>query len=160
MRRAAIFLVVATLIVSACGSGGAATGAASPASAIGSASQAVSPGPSVRPECPNPNGGECLGPLAAGAYTTTAFQPRLKYTVPSGWDNEEDLPGNFLLLPPGATLAGVDAGTSDYLGVYTQVAPDPNCATTAGIANPEPQAIAACIASRQGLVATDRKSVV
>lgn len=53
--------------------------------------------------CPNPNpddGGTCLGPLKAGEYTTQQFRPRLTYSVPAGWDNEESLPGNFLLIPP------------------------------------------------------------
>jgi hypothetical protein len=31
------------------------------------------------------------------------------------------MPGNFLLLPPGSTLGGVNPGTSDFLGVYTSV---------------------------------------
>jgi hypothetical protein len=39
----------------------------------------------------------------------------------------EDLPGNFVLIPPGATLAGINAGTSDYLGVYASVAPPSHC---------------------------------
>ena len=61
----------------------------------------------------------------AGTYTTRQFRPGLRYKVPAGWGNLEDLPGNFLLLPPGATLEGVNPGTSDFLGVYTSVvAPD------------------------------------
>jgi hypothetical protein len=47
--------------------------------------------------------------------------------VPAGWGNLEDLPGNFLLLPPGATLAGVNPGTSDYLGVYSSVVAAGHC---------------------------------
>jgi hypothetical protein len=79
--------------------------------------------------------------------------------VPAGWDNEEDLPGNFLLLPPGMKLDGVDAGTSDYIGVYTQVAPDPGCATPSGQPGGAPHAMAACIAGRHDLVATKPQSV-
>ncbi len=60
-------------------------------------------------------------------YTTTMFEPTLTYSVPEGWSNMEDLPGNFLLLPPGSTLEGVNAGTSDYLGVYTSVVPPGHC---------------------------------
>ena len=74
------------------------------------------------PECPNPDGGACLGPLQAGAYHTVTFHPQITYTVPAGWGNYEDTPGNFLLVPPGGSLAGVNAGTSDYLGVYSGVA--------------------------------------
>ena len=80
--------------------------------------------------CPNPEGGaqnHCLGPLDPGEYTTTMFEPTLTYSVPEGWSNLEDLRGNFLLLPPGGTLEGVNAGTSDYLGVYTSVVPPGHC---------------------------------
>lgn len=75
--------------------------------------------------CPNPEGQRCIGELAPGAqYTTTVFQPRLTYAVPAdGWFNEEDTPGNFLLLPPGQSLEGANAGTSDYIGVYTSIEP-------------------------------------
>ena len=101
--------------------------------------------------CPNPGGGACLGPLAVGTYTTALFQPALTYSVPAGWDNEEDLPGNFLLLPPGASLGGVDAGTSDYIGVYTQVAPNPAC----GPRDLTPGEIASCIATNPDLETTE-----
>jgi hypothetical protein len=79
--------------------------------------------------------------------------------VPARWDNEEDLPGNFLLLPPGMKLDGVDAGTSDYIGVYTQVAPDPGCATPSGQPGDAPHAMAMCIAGRHDLAATKLRSV-
>jgi hypothetical protein len=56
------------------------------------------------------------------------FRPTIAYRVPKGWGNFEDLPGNFLLIPPGGKLAGVDPGTSDFVGVYTSVVPDrPGC---------------------------------
>src|SRR5438046_2540573 len=80
------------------------------------------------PECPNPEGGSCLGRLSAGTYTTSVFNPTLTYRVPHGWGNFEDLSGNFLLLPPGGHLSGVDPGTSDYVGVYTSIeAESPDC---------------------------------
>ena len=66
-------------------------------------------------------GNTCLGQIDAGTYTTQLFSPTLTYTVPAGWGNLEDMAGNFLLLPPGSTLRGVNPGTSDYLGVYTSV---------------------------------------
>lgn len=80
--------------------------------------------------CPNPDGGgACLGTLRAGTYETKVFRPRLTYTVPAGWSNFEDLPGNFLLVPPRNTLKGVNAGTSDSIGVYTSIAAAaPGCA--------------------------------
>jgi len=105
--------------------------------------------------CPNPEGGACLGPLTPGTYATSSFVLPITYTVPEGWDNEEDTPGNFLLLPPGQTLEGVNAGTSNYLGIYRGVhaaardcteAPEPAVATTA-------EALAEELAERPGLIA-------
>lgn len=116
---------------------------------------------SSRATCPNPNGGVCLGELVAGTYSTRFFQTPLSYTVPDGWGNYEDLLGNFLLVPPGGTLAGVDAGTSDYIGVYDGVAPaSADCAQ-----HPEPSvaktpaAMAEWFAGHPGLVATDPRAV-
>ena len=77
----------------------------------------------------------CLGALKAGTYSTRTFGPQLSYTVPDGWTNEEDMYGNFLLLPPGQLLAGVNPGTADYIGVYTSVypvKPGPDCSTPDG----------------------------
>lgn len=82
-------------------------------------------------DCPNPEGGSgntCLGDLEAGRHATMTLVPTLSYEVPDGWSNQEDLPGNFLLLPPGSNLAGVNPGTSDYLGVYSSVAAPEQCA--------------------------------
>jgi hypothetical protein len=87
---------------------------------------------STPPSCPNPEGAACLGALnAATSYTTQIFTPQLTYRVTTdGWFNYEDTPGNFLLVPPGDDLPGVNAGTSDFIGVYTAVVParitDPN----------------------------------
>jgi hypothetical protein len=87
---------------------------------------ATTESPSFTPAvCPNPEGGPefntCLGDLEAGTYHTKTFRPSLTYSVPAGWSNQEDFLGNFLLIPPGGDLAGVNPGTSDYLGVYTSV---------------------------------------
>jgi hypothetical protein len=133
-------------LVTACGSSGqtsapsASTEATSPAAATispstsltpstapsSSAPGAATPAPST-PFCPNQEGGLCLGPIEAGTYTTVRLQPRLTYTVPAGWANLEDTVGNFLLLPPGSTLEGVNPGTSDYLGVYSWVVASELC---------------------------------
>jgi hypothetical protein len=77
--------------------------------------------------CPNVEGGSCLGPVAAGTYTTTVFRPTLTYTVPDGWSNFEDTPGNFLLVPPSYDLPGVNGGTSDFIGVYSTIAAPNGC---------------------------------
>ena len=82
------------------------------------------PGPTGRRPCPNPDGGSgnhCLGPIEAGTYETDLFTPTLRYTVPAGWSNFEDMAGNFLLIPPGGSLAGIGDGSSDYIGVYSGV---------------------------------------
>ncbi|HLY50787.1 MAG TPA: hypothetical protein VKR21_16485 [Solirubrobacteraceae bacterium] len=94
-----------------------------------SASAAASPSFFVG-TCPNPEGdiaNTCLGTVQAGTYTTKTFYPYMTYTVPAGWSDMEDLPGNFVLIPPGATLDGINAGTSDYLGVYAAVAAPDHC---------------------------------
>lgn len=115
----------------------AATGLAWELGACGAAARDAAPRPAAasaaptatrtaeKPECPNPDGQLCRGALRAGeAYTTRVFTPSLAYQVPaSGWSNQEDTHGNFLLVPPENDLPGVDAGTSDFLGVYTSIAP-------------------------------------
>jgi hypothetical protein len=96
----------------------------SPSTDDGSTSTAVGA------DCPNPEGGPrntCLGDITAGVHQTTTFDPHLTYEVPEGWSNMEDLPGNFLLLPPGSTLAGVNPETSDFLGVYSSVGAPVQC---------------------------------
>ncbi len=56
------------------------------------------------------------------------FRPTLTYEVPAGWADAEDTPGGVLLIPPHGSTAGVDAGTSDYIGVYTSIAASsPDC---------------------------------
>ena len=78
--------------------------------------------------CPNSEGGQCLGKLKAGTHKTVVFRPTLTYTVPAGWTNFEDTPGNFLLVPARGALPGVNAGTSDFIGVYTSVAAEAQAA--------------------------------
>jgi hypothetical protein len=93
----------------------------------------------------------CLGVLAAGTYQTEVFRPALAYTVPTGWRNDEDLPGNFLLyrLQDDMSVAG-----GSYLGIYRNVAaaaincleqPQPGVGQT-------PQALIRWIQSIPGLV--------
>ncbi len=82
----------------------------------------ASPEPSTAVVCPNPHGGACLGELDAGTYTTQVFATPLTYTVPEGWTNDEDLPGNFIVFPPSASRDQIDAGSADYVGVYDGIA--------------------------------------
>jgi hypothetical protein len=136
----------------------AATAAAATAAPATAAPATANAAPSV---CPSIHGGVCLGPLEAGTYTTRAFKTPLTYTVPDGWANYEDLLGNFLLVPPSGSLEGVDAGTSDYIGVYDGVAPasgdcqerrQDDVALT-------PEAMAAWYASHPGLAVEGPKAV-
>ena len=117
--------------------------------------------PSPVAVCTNPHGGVCLGPLAAGTYATRQFATPLTYTVPAGWANYEDLPGNFLLVPPTASLDELDAGTSDYVGVYDGVAvADAECSerSQSGIEQ-TPAAMVAWFVEHEGLDTTDPAAV-
>jgi hypothetical protein len=114
------------------------------------------------PACPNPDGGACVGALQAGkAYATSAFAPAISYSVAGrGWTNDEDLPGNFLLLPPRNSLPGVNAGTSDFIGVYSSVVAErfthlPSCATesVADVAD-TPGAVSSWLRRQPGVIAT------
>jgi hypothetical protein len=133
---AGVAVLAAVLAMTGCsgGAGGAsAAGASSPSSSAAASSSARSP-------CPDPVGRACLGQLTAGTYRTAEFQPRLTYTVADGWANDQDAPGDFLLLPPGGNLPGVDAGTSDFIGVYSSVAAPDGC--TDGPASDVPRTVA------------------
>ncbi|MEI5584322.1 MULTISPECIES: hypothetical protein [unclassified Agromyces] len=106
------------MLLAGCSSPRAESAAESPAPAAA----AESPTPSTdATTCPNPHGGSCLGPLEAGEYETTTFDPTISYRVPEGWFNSEDLPGNFwLFLEEDAEVQSSARGGS-YLGVYTNV---------------------------------------
>lgn len=79
--------------------------------------------------CPDSHGGLCLGALNAGSYSTTSFEPRLSYTVPEGWTNGEDLPGNVLLTQTSDSQDGAWGGS--YIGVYQNVHASSLCAEEA-----------------------------
>lgn len=133
----------------------------SPTASASAASGSPTDSPVV---CPNPMGGQCVGELEAHTrYRTETFTPRIGYATPAGWSNLEDLRGNFLLLPPGRSIDGVDTGTDDYLGIYSgasvaaaDCAPEP----MPGVGL-EPDAIAAALVERPGLdVSAPRKVTV
>jgi hypothetical protein len=112
--------------------------------------------------CTNPEGGACVGKLKAGkVYKTIVFHPSITYVTPAGWSNFEDTPGNFLLVPPGNTLPGVNAGTSDYIGVYASIAaPRMGCASGPAPGVKEtPAGIAGWIEKNPGLTSTAAKAV-
>lgn len=116
-------LVVIVGLFGGCG-GGTTTSRPAPTS-----TRTAGQGQALPPPCPNPDGGECLGTLPAGRHSTRAFRPGLQYVVPQGWQNMEDLDTNMELLPPGSTLSQIDAGTSDFIGVYRDVTLEDGCAT-------------------------------
>jgi hypothetical protein len=77
----------------------------------------------VSVQCGGAFGGTCLGEVPAGTHTTRSFKPALTYTIPVGWTNFNDAEGNFGLVPPGGDWQAIDAGKSDYLGVFQRIAP-------------------------------------
>ena len=143
-------LVAVALVILAGGCGGSSTATPSSSSST------------VPPKCPNPEGGDCLGKLAAGTYSTQFFTPKLTYTVPTGWSNFEDGGGNFLLVPSRGRLAGVDPGTSDYISVYTSVEAEQNVCRE-GVPVPgvphTPTGLAQWIGKHPGLNSTAPKPV-
>ncbi|WP_062202155.1 hypothetical protein [Demequina salsinemoris] len=166
-RAAATAVAALAAALSGCASGDvhddAATAASSPTGAEEAASGSTATASSERPACPDPEGFLCLGAIdAARDYTTVAFLPTLTYSVPDdGWFNYEDTFGNFNLTPPGQTLAGINAGTSDFIGVYTSVvAPSLEAAegcvfTRASDGAETPQQLASWMARRPWIEATE-----
>lgn len=124
-------------------------------------SLATSTPPTV-PDCPYPRrGGTCLGPLAGGVYRTQSFSPRITYSVPNGWINVEDLPAIFLLVPPVGTVEGVDADTSDFIGIYRGItAANTDCTESAqkGVGQSS-QALTVWLRARRGVIATAPRPV-
>jgi hypothetical protein len=123
-----VVAAAALALLTACGSGSSSEPTAAPA---GTSASGEPSSEGTRPPCPNPEGQFCLGKLDAGTYSTVQFQPGITYTVPSEWSNFEDMAGNFLLVPPTGNLKGVDAATSDFIGVYRSVVAHANtCPST------------------------------
>src|SRR5688572_31626082 len=92
MRTLTLLLALLAILLTGCGSDEPA--AASAWTATGTR----------RPARPTPDrrartrrAASASGALAPGTYTTLSFSPAITYTVPAGWTNGEDLPGNFLL---------------------------------------------------------------
>lgn len=156
LSRGVVALGAVALALSGCG--GSSAPPEDPGSISGSRSGSTS---AARQPCPNPEGQACLGPIASGTYTTRIFlHPPITYSVPAGWSNFEDTPGNFLLVPPGGDLAGIDAGTSDYVGIYSTVAAPNGCesGTLPGVGSTAAE-MAEWLAGNPGLVVSRRENV-
>jgi hypothetical protein len=107
----------------------------------------------AEPSCPTLVGQDCRGRLTPGSYTTRALTPALTYTVPGdGWSNRQDRPGNFILLAPGFNPAGINESTSEYIGVFTAVVLDSNCAEAHPPGVSTPAAMTRWLQHRPGLV--------
>jgi hypothetical protein len=108
IRSLTLVIALLAILLTGCGSDDAAA-TPSPARAAAGDGKAQTGNVPLTRVCPNPHGGQCLGPLEPGTYTTVAFSPAITYTVPAAWTNTEDLPGNF-----GLQLNG----DVRYLGIY------------------------------------------
>lgn len=124
-RGVAVGLVALTVGTASCTASSSPSGPTSAAPSIGATSFSAHSSPTGPAACPNKEGGLCLGELTANhTYTTQLFTPDLSYRVSvPDWSNYGDTPGNFLLVPPKNDLPGVNAGTADFLGVYTAITP-------------------------------------
>jgi hypothetical protein len=153
LRGAALALSVSA-VVAGCGGG---SSGGTPAAR----SESSAPTPSAtRPACPNPDGGQCLGDLEAGDYSTVDLIPGLSYAVPDGYSNLEDLTGNFILVPTGQTVDTVNNGSSDFIGVYGSVVPAADCDSAApqNFVNTVPN-FAKWLASTAGFAISKRHAV-
>jgi hypothetical protein len=125
-----LIVVAGAILLASCTS----TGDLGSPTSLGSlaASDSASPPASAGPRTcvSSSEGPEVLCRLEAGTYSTEFLRPALTYTVTSaGWGslNREASPGNFHLFPPGATLAGMQEGTSDDITVLSAVVPPGTC---------------------------------
>jgi hypothetical protein len=80
---------------------------------------AVSDQPSASSSCQEGVSAYCLGLIDPGTYSTKVFQPELSFTVPEGWTNVQDEPGNLLLNRRDDPQDGRWGGS--YIGVYQNV---------------------------------------
>jgi hypothetical protein len=124
--------------------------------------QSTASGQPANDACPDlsQNRGACLGPLEAGQYHTTIFSPALHYTVPNGWANYVDAEGNFLLVPPGGSLAAANSGAGDFVDVYDAVLPAADCQFDPPKVTPgTPQAFVGWLQHRPGLAVSSVRRV-
>ncbi|HYM84631.1 MAG TPA: hypothetical protein VEY67_10810, partial [Candidatus Dormibacteraeota bacterium] len=81
MRRGLASLLLTTVALTACSSGG------SPGSSAGASAAA--------------------SPLPAGTYTSRTFQPTVTVTLPTGWDLPGDSTALYQIAPAGSDAGGI-----------------------------------------------------
>jgi hypothetical protein len=145
--RAATAFIVVMVLLSGC------TGATSTPVRPAVASQASTP------SCPTLSGQDCRGRLARGTYTSRAFTPTLTYTVPDGWSNRQDRPGNFVLLPPGQAPGGLNTSKSDFISVFSNVLLNDTCRETHPRGIVTPTAMTHWLAHRPAVLLTHARAV-
>ena len=116
--RSGALMIMAAIGIAGCSADTGPSSAPTQAEQTATTEPSGSAGPAF--ECPA-HGGQCLGPIEAGTYTTVTFEPAITYSVPEGWTNGEDLPGNFLIQL---------ANDRRYLGIYRDVAAPLGCEET------------------------------
>jgi hypothetical protein len=133
--------------------------------------QSTSPAPTPSPvptltavqpfECERARG-TCLGPLTAGVYQTTTFEPRVRFSVSAGWSNLYDVPGQFdLSYDAGGQYTYPDGITfSDSLSMFANPVAESatNAAPLSGVGTSAAD-LASWLAAHQDLVATTPKGV-
>ena len=115
--------------------------------------------PSASHRCPVPDSGTCLGVLTAGAHSSGSFRPKLSFRVPARWANYLDIPGLYVLQPPGAKPPG-DSIAGNFIGLETRVAAEANdCQSHANGVGTTPTAIANWMAKQHDLAVSQRHAV-
>jgi hypothetical protein len=85
--------------------------------------------------------------------------PDSGFTVPAGWANYLDIPGLYLLQPPGSKPPG-DTIAGSFIGLETSVAPEASdCRSSVNGNARTPRAMSAWVARQSGLVLTNRHAV-
>jgi hypothetical protein len=124
MRRLILpcVLVVAPIVgMTAYSSGSSRSSIGSPSNTPAMSHSGATPSAAQSRSCAPGGGGSFLG-----TYSTSAFHPKLTYTATAGWQNFDDSPGTFLLVPPGAPVPGNTINTG-FITAATSVAAETGC---------------------------------
>jgi hypothetical protein len=116
--------------------------------------------PASASACPVRDSGTCIGILRAGrTYTSRSFRPKFTFRVPARWANYLDIPGLYLLQPPGANPPG-NSIEANFIGLETRVAPEArDCQSHVKGVRTTPTAIAAWMWRQRDLVISHRRAI-